>query len=581
MRFGGAVMRALPVGLVALSLCGQALAQGADRGVKLTEDEDLVEELAPAASIDRTPVLPPMRVNPNVKRLAGLPTLLLNGIRIDGSTALSAAEIESVASPYVGQKVSTEGLEHLRQRLSLLYFDKGYVNSGVVLPDQDITDNTVRFREVRGEMTDIRLSGNAHLRDRYILNRIEEPEGGLLEINALQTNLQLLEQDPMIARINAQLLPGGKPGEGVLRMEVAEVRPWQFVTRADNHRSPGVGGEQLSLLIKHRSLTGIGDEATILGSFSDGYADGYGSYSRPLTRFGTRAEIYGSTSDSDIVEAPFDQIDIASNTGTYGLKFTQRLRRSLTTKVSAFLGSEVKHNENFLLGEPFSFTYGERDGKTDVTVIYTGLEFAKRWSRAVMAARGTVRRGIYRAGATKNRKAFGVPNIGPDGLFTSFQLEGQLVRNLERAGSAIIGRVSAQVAWHPLLAMEKLPIGGANSVRGYRENLLVRDNGIVASIEYQRRLFDTDSSVKGFDPRRLRLALFADYGESWNDAWEFDPNSDKEELASVGAGLLWNPSASVSATLYWGHAIRDVGTGDDTLQDSGIHLSFSWTPWPE
>jgi hemolysin activation/secretion protein len=364
-------------------------------------------------------------------------------------------------------------------------------------------------------------------------------------------------------------------------MEVTEVRPWQFVTRADNHRSPGVGGEQLSLLIKHHSLTGIGDEATILGSFSDGYADGYASYSRPLTRFGTHVEIYGSTSDSDIVEAPFDQIDIASNTGTYGLKFTQTLSRSLTTKVSAFLGSEVKHNENFLLGEPFSFTYGERDGETDVTVIFAGLEFAKRWPRTVIATRGSVRRGIYRAGATQNGKAFGVPNLGPDGQFTSFQFEGQLIRNLERPGSAIIGRVSAQGSWHPLLAMEKLPVGGASSVRGYRENLLVRDNGIVASIEYQRPLFDVNSSVRTFDPRRLRLALFADYGRSWNEGWRFDRNADREELVSAGAGLLWNPSASISATLYWGHALRDVGTGDDTLQDNGIHLGFNWTPWPQ
>ena len=581
MRLGGAVIKALPAGLLALSLCGQALAQGADRGVKLTEDEDLVDELAPAASIDRTPVLPPMRVNPSVKRLSGLPTMLLRGIRVDNGTVLSAAEVESVASAYVGQNASTEDLEELRQRLSLLYFDKGYVNSGVVLPDQDIIDNTVHFREVRGELTDIQLAGNTLLRDSYILNRIKQPEGGLLEINALQTNLQLLEQDPVIARINAQLLPGNRPGESFLRMEVTEVRPWQFVTRADNHRSPGVGGEQLSLLIKHGSLTGVGDEATILGSFSDGYADGYASYSRPLTRFGTRVEIYGSTSDSDIVEAPFDQIDIASNTGTYGLKFAQTLKRSLTTKVSTFLGSEVKHNENFLLGQPFSFTYGERDGATDVTVIFAGLEFAKRWPSTVMAARGTVRRGIYRAGATENGKAFGVPNIGPDGQFTSLHFEGQLVRNLERPGSAIIGRVSAQGSWHPLLAMEKLPIGGANSVRGYRENLLVRDNGVVASIEYQRRLFDPGSSVKAFDPRRLRLAQFADYGESCNDAWRFDRNSGREGLASVGAGLLWNPSESISATLYWGHALRDVGTGDDTLQDNGIHLGFNWTPWPE
>jgi outer membrane protein assembly factor BamA len=57
-----------------------------------------------------------------------------------------------------------------------------------------------------------------------------------------------------------------------------------------------------------------------------------------------------------------------------------------------------------------------------------------------------------------------------------------------------------------------MPTGGYNTVRGYRENLPMRDNAVVASIEYQFPLLDVDGSTADFDARRLKLAVFADHG---------------------------------------------------------------------
>ena len=579
MRIARAVSRKYLAGLLPILVAMPALGQDIERGIRVAPDEDLVEELAPERSIDRTMVLPPAAPVRNARALAGLPTILLRGVTIDNGSILSGAEIDVVSARYIGRDVSIEELEALRRELSLLYFDKGYVNSGLILPDQQISNNVVHFREIRGELTAIELSGNDNLRDAYIMKRIARPRNGPLEINALQTSLQLLEQDPMIRRINAQLLPGAQPGQGMLRIEVAETRPWQFVARADNHRSPAVGGAQTSMLVRNRSLTGRGDELTVYGSYADGYGDGFLSYALPWNSFGGSVEIYGSMSDSDIVEEPFDAIDIESKTSAYGLTLKQKFHQSLTSAVSAFLGMEVKHNENTLLGKPFSFTHGERDGETDVTVVYAGVELAKRFEKSVGALRASVRRGVYRAGATQNRVAFGQPSIGPDGRFTSFVLQGQHIRNLELWDATLITRLTYQRAWHPLLAMEKLPMGGASTVRGYRENLLVRDNGVIASMEYQLPLFNSETSTDDFDARRLKLAAFFDFGESWNNDWQYDPDASKQQISSVGLGLLWNPSRSISSSVYWGNAIDDFGTGSGDLQDDGIHLSFSWTPW--
>lgn len=548
-----------PVALVSLTLAVPAFAQDVSRGIQIRPDDDLVDQLAPEATIDKTVVLPPAPVARAERDLIGLPAITLGGVRIDGGSIISDAELSEVAAPYVNREISIEELEDLRLRLSLLYFDKGYVNTGLVLPDQQVRDNIVHFREIRGELTSIQLTGNESLRDEYIIERIYRPGSGPLEINALQASLQLLEQDPMIGRINAQLLPGAMPGQGILRVDVAEASPWQFIASADNHRSPAVGGEQVSLLVRNRSLTRRADRLTLYGSFADGYRDAFASYSLPLGSHGTRLDVYGSVSNSDIVEEPFDEIDIASETSVYGISLNRAFRRSLTGSFSGFFGAETKHNQNTLLGQPFSFTDGERDGESELTVIYAGIELARRYQRGVSAMRASLRRGNDATGAT-------------------YIFQGQHTHSLDLLDSTISARVTYQHASHPLLSMEKLPMGGADTVRGYRENLLVRDNGAIASLEWQLPLFEIDAAQSGFDKRRLRLAAFADFGESWNNAWDRGEAGSRQRISSIGLGLLWDPSPGVGAAVYWGHALEEVATSDNDLQDDGIHFSVRWAP---
>jgi hypothetical protein len=60
----------------------------------------------------------------------------------------------------------------------------------------------------------------------------------------------------------------------------------------------------------------------------------------------------------------------------------------------------------------------------------------------------------------------------------------------------------------------------------------------------------------------------------------FETDTSTQRVSSIGLGLLWQPSNAISASLHWGHALDDdLRTSNDSLQDNGIHVSFSWTPW--
>jgi hemolysin activation/secretion protein len=140
-----------------------------------------------------------------------------------------------------------------------------------------------------------------------------------------------------------------------------------------------------------------------------------------------------------------------------------------------------------------------------------------------------------------------------------------------------VARVNVQLSDSPLLSLEQFPIGGINSVRGYRENTLLRDNGVFASLELRIPLWQRGKD----EDRRTLLALvpFVDIGTGWRyvGPHEKSPSNDQDTLPSVGVGLVFDPVPQVHAQLYWGYALnRDfVIDRDRNLQDYGIHFAIS------
>lgn len=126
-------------------------------------------------------------------------------------------------------------------------------------------------------------------------------------------------------------------------------------------------------------------------------------------------------------------------------------------------------------------------------------------------------------------------------------------------------RLLAQYSSDPLLSIEKFSLGGLGSVRGYRQNQVVRDNAYLASIEGRYRL-----KTETF----LELIAFADWGsgENHNDAISQGKNS----LSSVGLGISFRGLEGLSADLYIAHGFKDISVTDRNLQDDGIHFQLRY-----
>ncbi|HEX7082294.1 MAG TPA: POTRA domain-containing protein [Gammaproteobacteria bacterium] len=497
--------------------------------------------------------------------LATLDTVEVRSIRVDGSSVFTAAELAAAVAPYEQRAITFEELDELRHALSQRYAARGYVSSGVVIPDQRILDGVVTLQAVEGGLTDITVSGNRRLRERTIERRIEHRLGVPLNVNDLQAALHALQEDPLIQRIDAQLLPGEALGESHLRLGVTERPPLDLAVIASNDRSASVGEDRGLLGLTYRGLIGNGDVLSGQLGLTSGVRDSVLSYSVPIGAGGTALELLLTDQDADIVEDPFDTLDIESRLESWSVTATRPFVEQSGQSVTGIAYFEHKRSESTLLGMPFSFSPGDIDGKAEGSSVGIGAEWIRRGAAQAWSARATLRVGVDALDAM-------VRAAGPDGRFTAFLGQFQYLRQLAWRGSEVLVRQTVQIAFDPLLAMYKLPIGGRYTVRGYRENSFVRDNGAAVSAEYR---FAPWVDATGQPRGRFELAVFADYGVSWDEDNAL-ATSREERIASVGLGTLWNPIPWLNVEVYWGDALDEPSDPGESLQDRGIHYRVAF-----
>jgi hemolysin activation/secretion protein len=177
----------------------------------------------------------------------------------------------------------------------------------------------------------------------------------------------------------------------------------------------------------------------------------------------------------------------------------------------------------------------------------------------VLAARSQFNFGIDAFDATIN-------NTGTDGRFFSWLGQFQWVQQSPRA--LLLTRINAQLTPDSLLSLERFSIGGVDTVRGYRQNQLVFDNGVVASFELRIPVTA--------NPRTLEITPFFDIGSGWNNR---DSDPDPNLIAGLGLGVQWQVTRGLDVRLDYGIPLIGVRNRGDSLQDNGFYFSLRYQPF--
>jgi hemolysin activation/secretion protein len=529
------------------------------------------------------PVLPPLKLSTSRQNTLGSTArVFVKEFQITGNHMFSNETLLKVIEKYSGREITAEELEQARQDLTLFYINHGYINSGATLPDQNVEGGVIIFQIVEGKVSRINVTGNRWFRSWWVRNEIRRSAWRSLNFNKLREGLQLLRLNPTISRINAELKPGGVPGESIIDVDIKDTQPFRFALGFSNKRPPSVGAEILEAQFADLNLTGHNDPLQIRygiarttrdGGFDfSGLANIEGTYEFPITPWGTTLRLHANKSDTSIIEEPFTTLDITSNLEEYGAALRQPLYRTLSNEFAISLTAAQRESRTFLLGRPFSLSPGAVNGVTSVFVLRFAQEFVNRSQVHVLAVRSTFNLGFDAFDATDS-------GAEPNARFFSWLGQSQYVRRLGKTDNLLIARANAQFSNNPLFSLEQLSFGGIESVRGYRENQVLRDNGVFGSVEVRVPIwFGKDHTPL------LLLAPFVDIGAGWNtlDGSTAGTNSPQttdrlaEIVPSAGLGLIFNPNKYVHAELYWGYAFnRDLVTDADNLQDYGIHFAVT------
>lgn len=515
-------------------------------------------------------------------QLSAVVNIKVKQFKFDGNHVFSANELARVTQPYLNINLSPEQLQQVKNEITHYYINKGYVNSGAIIPDQQITDGIVTIKIIEGTLAQVEVTGNDSIRSAYIENCLLSTRGATLNINKLQERLQMLHQNPLFKRLDAELTPGVKLGKSILKINVYEARPYQLQFNFDNHRSPSVGSYRGEVEGWYRNFTGLfgkgwGDTVHFRYGLTKGLNDYSLGYSFPFNPYDTTLSFDIERSDSEVVDSPFNQLNIESEADSYAITLSHSLQRfkELSQSLDLAIKLEKRSSKSFLLSQPFSFSPGVINGESELSVIRFSQDWVKRSRIHVLAARSTLNFGLDALDSTVNEDG------SPDSNFFSWLGQFQYVRRLNFLESPFMNRSKilfrTDFLWanQGLLPLEKLSIGGVSTVRGYRENLITRDNGLIYSLQWHIPVIPVPISKFKRIPEDglLELMFFVDYGRAWNAE---RGTLDSEEIYSVGLGLHWNPYQHLRTQFYWGYPLRDFPEPEDRdLQDDGVHFKMS------
>lgn len=492
-------------------------------GALLRETQRSLQAPTPAETAVTAPIAQPMNENAKAARIT------VRRLIIEGATLIPVTELDAQVADIIGQSLSFAELEHIAQRIAAYYRERGwYVR--VYLPQQDVTEGTVRIQILEGRYEGSRLENKGtRTHGDYVQNVVTHRlrPGEPLAAADLERGLLLANDLPGIRA--AGLLEAGET-HGSTRL-VLQVDDTPFIAGdlgLNNYGVKSTGQVQAVGGVSLNNLAGIGDQLSLRALAAENIYSLVFRYSLPLGSDGWRLGAHLSALEYQLGDR-YKSLDADGSAYTGGVSLTYPLIRQSSHNLNFATGYEYRRFEDNALG-----TTLRRHNVDALTLGLFGNQRDSLGGGGLTQGGLQLTRGQVDFSEIAGDKAADAAGPRAEGNFTKLGLQLARQQALGATGWQIRAALTGQWADGNLDSSERFSLGGPDRIRAYPVNEGNGDQGLVFRLELQRELGQGWQAIAFYDAGRIRL--HTDTWAGWQGGSKL-PNS--YNLSGAGLGLNW------------------------------------------
>lgn len=492
---------------------------------------------------------------------------------IDGNTLLSPDVIDEALAPFTGRQKDFGDVQRGLEAMQDAYQQRGYASVQVLLPEQELDKGEVRFLVIETKIGKITIEGNEHFSSENIRRSVPAlTPGKTPNSRDIAASIKVANESP--AKQTAVLLRSGqREGEVDATIRVADVNPGRYAVSFDNSGNSNTGRYRVGFAFQHANLWDRDhvltaqyltspenpSKVTVLGV----------GYHIPLYARGDSMDFVAGYSDVDSGTVQ-DLFTVTGQGAIYALRYNQALPRWGEMDQRLIYGIDYKAFKNNVLPIGQAINLVPDITIHPLSIAYSGL------------LRGTQQEFSYIAQISQNLPG---GSDGTDQDFKNSRIDSRATYRIYRLGGSYSTTAqdwqfrvnfNAQYTKHALVAGEQFGLGGAESIRGFKERYASNDRGYRSNFE----IYTPDLGGKtGFDNLRLRLLTFYDTGTLGRNARQLGELSGAS-LDSVGFGIRLNYNNYLNIKLDYAKVLHDgtqFGTPAGRTHASRIHGSIAIT----
>lgn len=410
---------------------------------------------------------------------------------LEGNTLLKEKDLQKIFQSYQGQTLTSLQMETLLKQINELYAMRGYQTSFASVPDNAYQAGTLTLQAHEGKVGNISITGNRFYKAWLIERSLDAKSEKPLNVKALQASANISNQFNNFQVKTVTLVPNEETGKTDIQLSVSDREPWQISPTFDNQGRPYIGTYREGVELSDQNLLGLGDRLSsryIHGAGTDAVQLGY---NLPLDGRGDELGFIYTFNHVNVDLNRLHQPDNDASTPAFGPSLTIPITKNRSL-VSDF---------SFIMRRSGNFLNDTKTSQFNTHFFNTGLTYNKPdpWGRTTLRYQISAGQTSSNKGNVIWRHEILLNRIQKMPLHNTLLLRGDVVMATDR-----------------LPTSQTLQLGGAYSVRGYTEGLILGDRGFLVNVE-DRWPIPFLHSVSPWLADRLQGAAFFDIGQAWLD----------------------------------------------------------------